>query len=457
MLSDRIRALGSSTFLRSVGTLVGGTVLAQAITALTLPVIARLYSPSDFSLLAVFGGILAVVAVAACLRFDVVIPIPERDEDAVNVLAMSLMWAVVVSVLLALVVLGMAETLGGWLNQPRLAANLWLLPIGVLLAGSYSALQFWCVRKKQFGRIATTRVGQSCAGAGVQIGAGWLGFGPIGLLLGQILSTGAGTIGLGGYLLRDRASLRSIEWTRMRALFRRYDRFPKYSTLEALSNSAGIQLPILLISALVTGPEAGFLLLAMYVIQAPMGVIGGATSQVFLSRAPAEHRAGRLGLLTESVLSGLVRAGVGPLLCLGIVAPGLFAIVFGEEWRRSGVLVSWMTPWFIMQFLAAPVSMALHVANQQKVALVLQVAGLLFRVAAVYGVAGFSRGYVAEAYALSGFVFYFFYLITILRVVAAQPRRVFADMWGSAAVLALWAGGGVALSFAFEFASAIFD
>src|SRR6185295_7745972 len=108
MLSDRIRALGSSAFLRSVGTLVGGTVLAQAITALTLPVITRLYSPSDFSLLAVFGGMLAVVAVAACLRFDVVVPIPERDDDAFNILAMSLLWAVVISVMLELVVLGMA-------------------------------------------------------------------------------------------------------------------------------------------------------------------------------------------------------------------------------------------------------------------------------------------------------------------------------------------------------------
>ena len=44
------------------------------------------------------------------------------------------------------------------------------------------------------------------------------------------------------------------------------------------------------IAALVSGQEAGYLGLAMYAVQAPMTLLGGAVSQVYLSRAAHEHR-----------------------------------------------------------------------------------------------------------------------------------------------------------------------
>ena len=47
----RIEALlPKSAFLRSVGLLTSGTVLAQGILALSLPVLTRLYSPEDSTL-----------------------------------------------------------------------------------------------------------------------------------------------------------------------------------------------------------------------------------------------------------------------------------------------------------------------------------------------------------------------------------------------------------------------
>ena len=64
------RLVGQGGFLRAVLVLVGGTAFAHAITALALPILTRLYSPADFSTLAVFSSLLSIVAVAACFRFD---------------------------------------------------------------------------------------------------------------------------------------------------------------------------------------------------------------------------------------------------------------------------------------------------------------------------------------------------------------------------------------------------
>ena len=421
MIADKPR----NSFIRSVGVLVGGTALAHGITALALPVLSRLYSPADFSALAVFTSLLSIISVAACLRFDVAVTIPHRDTDAANLLALALGCALVVSLLVAVPVLLVPNRIAGWLNQATLRSHLWLLPVGVLLAASYSALQGWLVRKKEFGQIARSRVAQSAAAAGTQVSMGMARVGTFGLLLGYVLNAGAACVVLGYRVIRfERESLRAITWPGMRSMAAEYHRFPKYSTWEALSNSAAIQVPIIMIAAIAVGPEAGYLSMAMYVMQAPMALVGSAIGQVYLSRAPDEYRQGRLGTFTAEVFGGLLKAGVGPLLFVGIVSPLAFPFVFGEEWRRAGHLVAWMTPWFIMQFLASPISMALHVEGRQRTAMYLQNFSLAVRVATVWLAAVLLPAAVGEVYAVSGLFVYGVYAIVVLSIVGTQPREL---------------------------------
>src|SRR5690606_36197559 len=118
-----------------------------------------------------------------------------------------------------------------------------------------------------------------------QIGLGIVGSGPLGLLLGLALNVGAGSIGL---LARSVAK----EWhlagelsvRRMRKAFHDHIRFPKFSALEAICNSASIFLPVVLIATHAQPAQAGFVILAMQVMQAPMSLIGNAVAQVYMSQ-----------------------------------------------------------------------------------------------------------------------------------------------------------------------------
>ena len=406
-LREKLARLRQSGLIRSITLLVGGTAFAQALMVLVLPILTRLYSPQDFSVLAVYASLLGIISVAACLRLDIAIPMPEADGDAANLLALALGFCLLVSVAAALPILLAPAAIARLLHQPGLRAYLWLLPIGVLLAGTYSALQYWATRKKIFGVIAKTRMTQAIGAAGTQLGMGWLGLAPSGLLVGQAISSGAGVVGLGRRVLTvDRAALDDVSLPNMRRLFREYDRFPKYSTFEALANTGGIQLPVILIAALAIGPEAGFLMLGMRVIQVPMNLIGNAISQVYLAHAPEEYRAGTLGKFTAGILGGLMKTGVGPLLFAALVAPQAFALIFGEKWQRAGVLVAWMTPWFVAQLMSSPVSMVMHVRNRQRGMMILTIAGLCLRVGAIAAAAAFLPGRLSEMYAVSGAVFY---------------------------------------------------
>ncbi len=423
-------------FARAVMVLVSGTALAHGLTAAALPVLSRLYSPTDFGLLAVFASTLSVVAVASCLRYELAVPLPEQDDDAMHLLAVAIVCALGLSTLLALPALFAPAWISRQLGQPALAAYMWLLPLGVFLAGAYSALQFWFVRQKGFTLIARTRIAQSACSVGTQVSLGlWAAIGPMGLLLGHVLNTGIACLSLGVQVIR---AAPRISWIRMLAVAGEYRRFPKYSTVEALANSASIQFPIIMIAALAAPAEAGYLMMAMLVMQAPMSLIGTSISQVYLSRAPAEHREGRLGDFTVEVFSTLFKAGIGPLIAAGILSPLLFGLVFGTEWQRAGWLVVWMTPWFMLQFLAVPVSMALHVTGHQRAALKLQLAGLALRVASVWVMAKWQEGLISEAYAASGAMFYLAYMIVILTAVRASGRNVLIGIRRGLAACALW-------------------
>jgi O-antigen/teichoic acid export membrane protein len=373
-----------------------------------------------------------------------------KRRQAANLLAMSVTIAVMTGVALAVVALFWSEEIGILLRQPALAPYLWMLPVGVFLSGAYSALQFWSARKRAFSAIAYSRIAQSGCSVGTQVGLGTLGLAPFGLLLGQLISSGAGVIGLMGRLLRqERQVLSDVTWAEMRAVIRRHDKFAKYVMPELLANSAGVQLPMMIIAAISAGPEAGFLMLAMRVMQAPLALVGSAVSQVYYVQAPRAFRGGTLTTLSADILDKLAKIGIGPLFFVAIVAPDVFAIAFGERWRASGTLVMWMTPWLIVQFLASPISMALNAVGRQRTAMILQISGLVIRVLPVVIAAKVGADFLSEVFAVTGFVFYTVYLGVLMSVIGISWARLGGIILASIPFVVVCGVAGVALKLLF--------
>jgi len=116
----------------------------------------------------------------------------------------------------------------------------------------------------------------------------------------------------------------------------------------------------------------------------PMALVGTSIGQVYLSRAPEEHRAGRLGPFTLSIIKRLALVGSLPIAAIGLSAPWTFPLVFGAEWGRSGEIAAMMVPWIVLQFVASPVSMVMYVVGKQPLMLLLSAFGMVIRMSAVY-------------------------------------------------------------------------
>jgi O-antigen/teichoic acid export membrane protein len=363
-----LKTLRGSSFVRSVAVLAGGTALGQGLIVLASPLLTRLYTPLDFGVLAAYTSILSILLVVASLRYELAITLPEDDESAGSLLVLSLAIVLGMTALVGLTAWLLGGHIARWTNASALQPYLWLLPISFLGAGVYQVLNYWAVRKRAFGRIAQTQLSQGLGMVLTQVGSGLLELGPAGLLLGDVVGrvSGAGTLMTLSFR-KDGSLFKRVSIPRIRWAALRYRRFPLLSSVSVLINSAGLQLPPLLMAAFYGPQAAGLFALGQRVIGMPMALVGRAVAQVYMGEASrlAQEDPGALHRLFFGTARRLLSVCIVPIVALGASGPRVFTLLFGERWPEAGVYVRLLAIMFVAQFVVVPLSQTLNVLERQ--------------------------------------------------------------------------------------------
>lgn len=382
-----LRSLKQSEFGFDVMKLAGGTTIAQAITVLSLPILARLYPADAFGTAGLFTSLVTIASVIACLRYEFAIMLPSSDEEAANVFGIAFMTPLLFGVLGAIFLVFAGNELVTLLNAPALLNYLWLLPIALWLAGMYQALNYWNSRSKRFGRLSVALVGASATSTTLQLTAGVAGQATAGgLIVGSTAGTAVATGALGIQIWRDQSRLLrdSIRPRRMRQNLLRFRKFPLVDSWGALVNNLAWQMPLLLLSVFFTQTIVGYYAMAFRTIQLPMALIGISIGQVFYQRASvARNDPEALSSVVLSVFDKLVVIMMIPGIFLTILGQDLFTVVLGKQWAEAGFYVQLLGPWTLVWFIASPLSSLFSVLEYQGRALVVHLSVLLSRTAAL--------------------------------------------------------------------------
>lgn len=414
--------LPSNRFARNASILLSGTASSQFLLIAASPLIARLYDPSDFGHLAIYSSLLSIVSIVASLRYQVAIPLPEDNDDAVNLAALSIFLALFTGGITAFLVFGFGNRLTETFNFPEFSKHLWLVPIGVTLAGVYSVFNYYAIRQKNFQCLARTRLFQTIGIMCVQL-AGFK-FGVVALLVGHLVGQTAGTRTLvksaiaGGDL--ENISLRGVKRVAIR-----YRRFPLFSTLEGLGTSIGTHLPPILFASMFGATVAGAYSLTNRVLQVPMLVIGYTIGQVFLAEAAEASRNGSLNNLISSLHSILARIGMAPSLLLILFGPEIFVFTFGENWLLAGEFSRWMAPWIYLYFVSSPLSTLFAVIEKQGSSLAFHAVLLVSRISSIFLGSHFGDfAFTMKLFAATNAVCWLGYLIWIAWVTGISFRAM---------------------------------
>lgn len=358
--NERVRVQPGQGALRSIGTLLTGSVTAQLVGLATMPIIARIYAPEAFGVFALFLSISALVGMVVALRYEYAIVLPDSDEDAVHLKRAATGIAMAVSLLTVVVTIICVIVIRGEGGPPW-----WILLLGgsVFLAGESAILYFWFTRTRRYRVQSASRVVHAVVAAAVQSGLGLTVLpGAEGLIVGYM----AGQFVALAVLLTFDGSRRQRSRPnrgRARELLVRYRKMPLLNAPNALIDAVRLNGINLIIGA-GSLHALGQFSMAWKLAQSPMALIAGSISQVYLQRMASAGR-GRLRSNVLAVTRNALLGGLVPFGLLALLAPTLVPWLLGSQWAEAGLIVQALTPWLYLNVATAPLSNVFIIAERQ--------------------------------------------------------------------------------------------
>lgn len=355
-------------FAGDVIRVVFGASSAQLFSILAAPVLSRIYAPEAFGLMAVFTSLVGVLGVMVGLRYEQAILLPERDEDAANVLVLALLITTGVSGVLGLLVLFYGGPILRSVGAAKIGPYAWLIPASILLSGLYQSVLMWNSRKRDFAVVSGSRTlysgvsntcQLSCGFIGWRSGASLIGSAFIGNLLALVMVVAS------AWRRSGKIIFESVRWVRLRWAAKRYSEFPLYNSWGILLNTLSWQLPALLLARYFGSASAGYFSIGMRVLSIPMDLVAASIGQVFFQRTAEASARGDLPQIVEAALRRLIAFGIFPVLMIALVGPDLFGVVFGNQWRPAGVYLRILSVWICVWFISSPLSTLTTVLEKQ--------------------------------------------------------------------------------------------
>ena len=363
------RAVGRlSHSRRGALTILGGTAGGQALALVTAPILSRLYSPSNFGLFTVLASVVSVVGTVSALRFELAVPLPEKERDAHGLVALGLASTGLTFLLASGIVALVGNQVATAFRQPELMPWLWAVPVTSMVMGAYLVLNQLAIRHRRYGAIGRRNLLQSVAMVVTQLVAGLAGLKAGGLIAGLGVGQATSAISLvAGSGLRSAEAREGRQRSRLRQMAGRYRRFPLVLAPSGLLNVTGLQLPVVLIAYWYGSSVAGWMGLTQRVLSLPVMLIGTAIAQVYLgelARAARDDLA-RARHLFRSASKRLFMIAIAAAVVVTAFSPLLFGLVFGAQWKTSGQYAQALALSLAAQLLAVPVSQTLIVFERQ--------------------------------------------------------------------------------------------
>ncbi|HEY6564104.1 MAG TPA: hypothetical protein VIY86_06380, partial [Pirellulaceae bacterium] len=123
-------AMTSMSLKRNVLTIFQGSVVAQAIGVLVLPILSRLYDAEALGLYQVYTTIVAFILVSSFWRYEIAILNAESDEELFHLVRLSVGINLLMAGVLSLACLGVGVYAPTW---PPPGFSLWILPLAFVL------------------------------------------------------------------------------------------------------------------------------------------------------------------------------------------------------------------------------------------------------------------------------------------------------------------------------------
>lgn len=367
MLRARIQRV-LSPFNRGHAMFMGSSALVMLFPLISAPVVARLYSPHDFGVYAVFYSLATILSSISSLELKNIVLLEIERVDGFHGAILAILVVFLFSLSLGLIIyvfpIAWSVQLFGEAVHPYLR---WL-PITVFLLGSSQVTYSWAVREKEFNFLARNKFVLGGITVVFQIGVGLLEPGAIGFIVANLLGLLISAYFLfqlfsrSMYLIRSRFSMRSA-----RMQMRLHYRLTVWTAPSTLLNSFSQFLPDFLINRFFGAALLGQYSLAVRVLNMPIAFLSSSIQEFFRQMASEESNVvGRCRATFWRFFAITLAGGIFLILPVIVLIPYIFPIIFGVQWSESGTLIQGISLLTIVRFISSPLSYIWIIQGQQR-------------------------------------------------------------------------------------------
>lgn len=366
-----------NTLFRNILKLISSEGIGRIIGLLAAPFITRLYTPSDFGLLAVFASVCALLYPFCTLRYNLAIPLHTNDRVCINAVAACLLILIVNTAIIGLALLLSHSQILSLFSAEDIDAFWYFIPLAFLFYGAGEILSYYSTRYRDFSTIAKVTLAQKTIGASAKIILGLLRFNVIGLLIGNILAESGGlSIYIRAYWGKLKGLTHNVTWRKISFVLKRYIDFPLYRVPSQILLSAAGSLPILYFAWHFGSDTTGQISLAITMLSIPVNIVCVSVGKAFYGEIASIGRKNRseISALTLRIMSRLLVISIVPFALIICFGPWIFHTFFGPEWSQAGTFARYLCFYLIFRFVYSPVSDGIfNVFERQKLVFWLEV------------------------------------------------------------------------------------
>ena len=366
-----------NTLSKNILKLISGEGIGRAIGFMTAPFITRLYTPSDFGILAAFSSLCALSYPFCTLRYNIAIPLHPNETVGINSLAACLLILVVNTVIMCVTFIFFHSQILSLCSSENIDAFWYFVPIAFFFCGIFEILSYYSTRYRYFSIIAKVTVTQKIIGASTKIVLGLLHSNVTGLLIGNILAESGGlTLYIRSYWERLRNSARDVTWRKIRFVLKRYMDCPLYRLPSQILQTASGSLPILYFVWHFGTVTTGHISMAMTMLSVPVSLACKSVGKAFYGEIASHGRRNseEISTLTVRIMIRLFVVSIIPFTLIICFGPWIFRTFFGVEWIQSGTFARYLCFYLIFRFVYSPISDGVfNVFEQQKLIFRLEV------------------------------------------------------------------------------------
>jgi len=368
------RLLNKSEFLKNVATLITGTVLAQLIPILLLPILSKIYTPEEFGTFTIYISIIGMLAAAGNLKYEGAVVLPDSDRDASALVIGGIIVSFLFSSLWLVIFFLFGNQIINLFNFSS-SIKIWLLviPFAIFIISSSRVLNYWLIRKKAFRASSINKLARRSSEGASQYFI--LKFTQQqGLIIGNIIGEVTNLIISLKQSLKNNLTFKSISIPEIKSQLIRYKDFPLYGFLPSLMNSVSLFLPAIIVNQFYNLETTGQFGFSRTILSIPLAFISIAISQVLIQKvAESKRNKSKIIPLISKITIILTGLSILGIIVIELFGNELFSLVFDEKWKTAADLTKILIFSYAIKFIVSPLTAIFTALEKIKISSIWQV------------------------------------------------------------------------------------